>query len=94
MRLRNALFVFIVFLTTVSYSQFTVSGTIKNNKGKTLNQVEVYNENGGLLDESTSTGEFRFKTNKQQLTVIFYSENYRLKTVVLSSNEYKMLACN
>jgi Fe(3+) dicitrate transport protein len=91
MRLRNALFVFIVFLTTVSYSQFTVSGTIKNNKGKTLNQVEVYNENGGLLDESTSTGEFRFKTNKQQLTVIFYSENYRLKTVVLSSNEYKKL---
>jgi len=82
---------FFLLVNSFIYSQFTINGIVKNNKGKLLNKVQVYNEDGGLLAETNIKGAFSFTTDKVEIALLFYTENYRLKRVVIKPSQKEKL---
>ncbi|WP_405566379.1 TonB-dependent receptor family protein [Polaribacter sp. Asnod6-C07] len=83
----------LIFLTSfVAFSQFKVTGTVVNQDKEILNEVQVYNENGGLLAQTNTNGNFSFSTEKESLSLLFYLDNYSVKNVTITSNQYKDLA--
>ncbi len=80
--------IFIIFslLQTIVYSQYKVTGTVVSEENKPIKNVEIYNETGGLLTKTNLLGKFEFKTKKESLSLVFYAENFRVKTMVLTSS--------
>lgn len=76
-------------LQTVIYSQYRVSGKVVSEKNKGIHKVEIYNESGGLLAKTNVFGEFQFNTNLETLLLVVYTENYKVKNVVLSAENYE-----
>ena len=78
----------IVFLVTGGFkglSQYKVSGTITSDTKKVLNNVKVFDGNGGELTKSNTNGLYSFTTDKNSLELIFYVDNYQFieKKVIL-----------
>ncbi|WP_440880927.1 TonB-dependent receptor family protein [Tenacibaculum sp. C7A-26P2] len=70
----------IVFLVTGVFkglSQYKVSGTITSDTKKVLNNVKVFDRNGGELTKSNTNGLYSFTTDKNSLELIFYVDNYQ-----------------
>lgn len=81
--------VLFLLMSFATFSQYTISGTVVNQKNKTLNKVQIYNETGGLLAETNIKGKFTFSTDKKQISLVFYVDNYSVKNVYLISNKYE-----
>ncbi|WP_428742697.1 TonB-dependent receptor family protein [Tenacibaculum sp.] len=71
----------LLLLTTSVFAQNKVSGVVTSEVNKALNKVKVYNLQGRLLAETNSNGAYQFITDKQQLNLMFYVDNYQLKEV-------------
>ncbi|WP_339658429.1 TonB-dependent receptor [uncultured Polaribacter sp.] len=82
------LFILLLLFQTVIFSQYKVSGTVVNSKNGSLDKVQIYSENGGLLTETNPLGKFTFSTNKKEIPLIFYIENYKIKNVYLKIDRY------
>ena len=67
-----------LLLLAVATVQSQVSGTVYSEDNIPINKVQIYNSNGGLLAETNLKGYFEFPLNKDQLSVLIYSENYKL----------------
>lgn len=80
--------IFVIFQSVV-YGQYKVNGTVISDDKKPIQKVEVYNESGGLLAKTDATGKFQFETNQQQIALVFYAENYKVKNVILSKDNYQ-----
>jgi Fe(3+) dicitrate transport protein len=74
------------------FAQNKVSGTVTSESGKPINKVFIYNEQGGLLAETNVVGKFQFTTKKDQLSLLFYSENYKLKELILDTRQAENLS--
>ncbi|QTD38198.1 TonB-dependent receptor [Polaribacter batillariae] len=72
----------------LGFSQYKVTGTVVSEEKKPINKVEIYNETGVLLAQTGILGKFSFTTEAQEISLIFYVENYRLKNVYLASENY------
>lgn len=83
------LFILLLLFQTVIFSQYKVSGTVVNSKNSSLDKVQIYSENGGLLTETNPLGKFTFSTNKKEIPLIFYIENYKIKNVYLKIDRYE-----
>lgn len=81
-----------VFLFFSMFAQNKVSGTVTSESGKPINKVFIYNEQGGLLAETNVVGKFQFTTKKDQLSLLFYSENYKLKELILDTRQAENLS--
>jgi len=77
-----------VFISCVVFSQYKVTGTVVSQENIPINKVQVYDENGKLLAQTGVLGKFTFSTEKKEIPILFYVENYRLKNLFLSSENY------
>ena len=88
MKFKVLVVVFILFQTTL-YSQFTVFGTVVSEQNKPIKNVEIYNENGGLLAKTSPLGKFKFNTDLELIVLVFFTDNYKVKNLVLESDDYQ-----
>ena len=77
----------LLLLTTSVFAQNKVSGVVISEENKALSKVKVYNQQGRLLAETNSNGFYQFITDKQQLNLMFYVDNYQLKEVQVTTNK-------
>lgn len=86
MKLKDQLFTIItVLFCLTTWAQNKVSGIVVSEEGKPINKVEIYNKQGGLLAETNVKGRFSFETSKETVTVVFYSESFKLKELTIAS---------
>ncbi|PQJ78260.1 TonB-dependent receptor family protein [Polaribacter porphyrae] len=89
MKFQTQITILFLLLNSSIYSQFTVSGIVVDNDKKPLNKVQLYSENGRFLTETLITGKFTFTTKKERITIIVYSESYRIKNIKLNKTNYQ-----
>lgn len=77
-----------ILLSCTVFSQFKITGTVVSQENIPLNKVQIYNENGGLLAQTGVLGKFSFSTQKKEIPLLFYVENYRIKNLFLNVNNY------
>ncbi|MFT5258211.1 MAG: Fe(3+) dicitrate transport protein, partial [Arenicella sp.] len=82
------LLLFLLFLQSVVYSQYKISGRVVTADNKPINKVQIYNETGGLLAQTGVLGKFKFSTEKEALQLIIYVEAYQLKNVYLQLKDF------
>jgi Fe(3+) dicitrate transport protein len=81
--------VYFLFFSIIAFSQYKVSGTVISNENKLLNKVEILDKYGGLLATSNTLGKFSFTTIKSSISLVFFIENYELKTINLIPENYQ-----
>jgi Fe(3+) dicitrate transport protein len=82
------LVLFLLFLQSVVYSQYKISGTVVSAYNEPINKVQIYNETGSLLGQTGVLGKFNFSTEKEALQLIFYVEEYQLKNVFIQLKDF------
>ena len=82
------IFIILTLLQTAIYSQYKVSGTVVSDGNKALKNVEIYNESGGLLTQTDALGKFSFSVDKETVSLVFYTDNFRVNRTVLNSDAY------
>jgi len=90
MKLR-ILVVFLLFLQSVTFSQYKISGVVVSDDNRPINKVRIYDETGGLLAQTGILGKFKFFTKKEALQLIIYVEEYQLKNVYLQLKDFANL---
>lgn len=80
--------VLFLLFSSLIFGQYKITGTVLSEENTPINKVQIYDENGGLLGQSGILGKFSFSTKKEQIPLIFFAENYRLKNVFLTSKNY------
>jgi Fe(3+) dicitrate transport protein len=80
----------IVFIVTssIGFGQFKITGTVVSDDNISINKVKVYDENGQLLAQTGILGKFSFSTEKKEISLIFYVEEYRIKNLYLIAEQY------
>ena len=78
--------IFLLILAVITVKS-QVSGTVYSEDNIPINKVQIYNSEGGLLAETNSKGYFEFSLNKDQLSVLIYSENFKLKELTIFLNK-------
>jgi len=78
--------IFLLLLAVITVKS-QVSGTVYSEDNIPINKVQIYNSEGGLLAETNSKGYFEFSLNKDQLSVLIYSENFKLKELTIFLNK-------
>lgn len=81
LRLKDCKFIIValLLLPSVILAQFKVSGVVTSEQEKPLNNVFVYSKTGAILAKTNSKGMYRFTTNREQLDLFFYVEEFKLK---------------
>jgi len=87
MKLR-ILVVFLLFLQSVTFSQYKISGVVVSDDNRPINKVQIYDETGGLLAQTGILGKFKFSTEKEALQLIIYVEEYQLKNVFIQLKDF------
>ena len=82
------LVLFLLFLQSVVYGQYKISGVVVSDDNRPINKVQIYNKTGGLLAQTGILGKFNFSTEKEGLQLIFYVEDYQLKNVFLQLKDF------
>ncbi|CAI8409214.1 MAG: Fe(3+) dicitrate transport protein FecA [Flavobacterium sp. SCGC AAA160-P02] len=92
MNIKNICYtIFFLFFQIGIYAQSKVSGQVLSEVNTPINKVQIYDKNGGLLTETNSKGNFEFVSNKEKLTLFFYSENFKVKELKIEGNKYANL---
>ncbi|WP_290469496.1 TonB-dependent receptor [Lacinutrix sp. MedPE-SW] len=88
MRLKDYKLFFICFLlAAIAIAQNKISGTITDaSNNQPIVNVEVYDKDAGLLTTTNTSGFFEFETEKQNLTIVFFSYNYEVVEQVVTGN--------
>jgi Fe(3+) dicitrate transport protein len=87
MKLR-ILVVFLLFLQSVTFSQYKISGVVVSDDNRPINKVQIYDETGGLLAQTGILGKFKFSTEKEAVQLIIYVEQYQLKNVFIELKDF------
>lgn len=87
----RGLFIVLVLLQITVYAQQRVNGVVTSETKKILQEVQVYTKSGDFLAETDTEGKFSFTTNKKVLTLIFYLDNYHIKTLNVTASNFKNL---
>jgi Fe(3+) dicitrate transport protein len=87
MKLR-ILVVFLLFLQSVTFSQYKISGVVVSDDNRPINKVQIYDETGGLLAQTGILGKFKFSTEKEAVQLIIYVEEYQLKNVFIELKDF------
>jgi len=88
MKFKLSIVVF-TFLNLAVFSQNKVTGIVLSDLDKPINEVEIYNKNGGFFTKTNGKGQFNFTTDKQEIELIFYAENFKVKNVIISLSNFK-----
>jgi Fe(3+) dicitrate transport protein len=82
------LILFLIFTQLSVYSQYKITGSVVSLDDIPINKVEIYDETGSLLAQTGILGKFSFTTEKKEISLIFYVEEYRLKKVFLKLKDF------
>lgn len=82
------LILFLIFTQLSVYSQYKITGSVVSLDDIAINKVEIYDETGSLLAQTGILGKFSFTTEKKEISLIFYVEEYRLKKVFLKLKDF------
>ncbi len=88
MKFKIVTVLFIVLQTTI-YSQKKVSITVLSEAQKPIKNAEVYSKNGGFVAKTNTAGKINFTTEKTAITLVLFAENYKVKNILLQSDDYK-----
>ncbi len=80
-------FIIVFFVSVYAFGQQRYSGTIVNEDKKVLQKVQVLDSSGAVVAVTNTKGGFEFSSNKKQLQVIFYLDEYELLEKTLVANE-------
>ena len=79
MKLRDySLLVILLSLTLLTFGQKKVSGVINDDKGKALNNVEIFDKSSGRLAITNFDGYYEFNTEKSELSLVFFSYEFQI----------------
>jgi Fe(3+) dicitrate transport protein len=82
------LILFLIFTQLSVYSQYKITGSVVSLDDIPINKVEIYDETGSLLAQTGILGKFSFTSEKKEISLIFYVEEYRLKKVFLKLKDF------
>ncbi|TXD49454.1 TonB-dependent receptor family protein [Polaribacter sp. IC073] len=82
---------FLIFLQTAIYSQYKIAGVVVSEENKPINKVQIYDETGQLLAQTGILGKFNFSTEKKEMPLIFYVEEFRLKNLFVQLKDFSNL---
>lgn len=89
-KLQSSILTLVVMLfCLVGFAQKNVTGEVISSEGKPINKVIVYSENGTILAETNTKGKFSFTTEKNKLSLLFYSDNHKLLSIKFSQDEFQ-----
>jgi len=89
MRLKDFNFLLLLIGFT-SIAQQTISGTVVFRETKTpLENVKVYDKASGVLATTNAQGFYQFETEKQNLTLVFFSYEYQVEEITINTIETK-----
>ena len=83
--------VFFVF-KFILLAQSQISGIVLSDENTPVNKVQIYNSTGGIISETNAKGYFQFSINVEKMKVLFYSENFKLKELVVFKNKSSNLS--
>ncbi|WP_299681717.1 TonB-dependent receptor domain-containing protein [uncultured Tenacibaculum sp.] len=88
LRLKDYSCFIIVFLVSVcAFGQQRYKGTVTNENKKALQKVQILDSSGNVLTETNNKGAFEFTSNKTQIQVVFYLDEYELLEKKLIANQ-------
>ncbi|WP_044398908.1 TonB-dependent receptor domain-containing protein [Lacinutrix sp. Hel_I_90] len=71
------LFTGLFLLTSIAFAQTKISGTVTSEiSSEPLKGVEVYNKETGLLAKTNALGYYEFETEKEDLTLVYFSYEF------------------
>jgi len=86
--IKKIIFFISIFLCNYSIAQNLYSGHIKSSEdNRPINNVEIYDKNGGEITQTNIDGFFRFTSKKREITLVFLQGilmfmNKKLKAIV------------
>ena len=88
MRLKDySILIVICFFTLCSWAQQKVSGVIVDAETQQpIENVEVYDKEKGLITKTNASGFYEFTTDKQRITIVFFSLNFKVAEVIVEIN--------
>ena len=87
MILKKIISVIFFFISFCFVGQYKYSGTVIDTDDKPIKSVQIYDQNGGALVQTNASGNFLFMSNKKEIPLVFYLENYKIKYVVFTSDK-------
>ncbi|AJR03834.1 TonB-dependent receptor domain-containing protein [Siansivirga zeaxanthinifaciens] len=86
MRLKDYNIILLLLLSILGHAQYKISGVVTNAKTNLpINKVEVYDKVSGLKATTNAKGYYEFETNKKSMTIVFFSYEFEVKEIELSS---------
>lgn len=93
MKLKDYSFLLLLLVTVSGYSQYKISGTVKNSGGGILTDVEVVNKTTNKSYKTNNQGEFEITLQHDGTYELFFvSENYDIeeKSVVVNTSDVRI----
>ena len=92
MRLKDYNIILLLLLSILGHAQYKISGVVTNAKTNLpINQVEVYDKVSGLKATTNAKGYYEFETDKKSMTIVFFSYEFEVKEIELSSTNSAQL---
>lgn len=87
MTLKDFKIVFVFFaFTLISFAQQTISGKVIFTQDKSaLENVKIYDKSSGVLAETNADGFYSFSTEKENITLIFFSFEYQVEEITINT---------
>ena len=85
--IKKIIFFISIFLCNYSIAQNLYSGYIKSSEdNKPINNVEIYDKNGGEITQTNIDGFFRFTSEKREITLVLFARNFNVYEQKIESN--------
>ncbi len=92
MNFKHTFFTIFFVFKFIFLAQSQISGFVLTEENTPVNKVQIYNSTGGILTETNPKGYFQFSINVEKMKVLFYSENFKLKELVVFKNKSSNLS--
>jgi len=92
MNFKHTFFTIFFVFKFIFLAQSQISGFVLTEENTPVNKVQIYNSTGGILAETNAKGYFQFSINVDKMKVLFYSENFKLKELVVFKNKSSNLS--
>ncbi len=86
MILKKIVPVILLFVSICVFGQYKYSGIVVDTDNNPIKSVQIYDQNGGLLAQTNASGNFIFSSKKEEVSLVFFLENFKIKYVVFTSD--------
>ena len=85
--IKKIIFFISIFLCNYSIAQNLYSGHIKSSEdNRPINNVEIYDKNGGEITQTNIDGFFSFISEKREITLVLFARNFNVYEQKIESN--------